>query len=81
MTINYIIMCVKFVYRILKENRLFGGLWHGSKPDMALFLKPLAKFLQTAFKDGRYYSDWGWQPPTSHPNRPLESKVAEFIQV
>ena len=42
------------LYRIQKENRLFGGLWHGSKPDMGLFLKPLAKFLQSSFENGMY---------------------------
>lgn len=39
-------------FRVCKENRIFAGLWHGLKPNMSLFLKPLAKFLQAAFEDG-----------------------------
>lgn len=39
--------------RIRIENHIFAGLWHGcSKPDMALFLKPLVKSLQSACSSG-----------------------------
>ena len=38
--------------RILKENRVFAGLWYGSKPDMSLFLKPVAKSLKSLAKEG-----------------------------
>ena len=39
--------------RIAKENRIFGGLWYGTtKPDMSLFLKPLADALSKLVTDG-----------------------------
>ena len=32
------------MYRYVKENHLFAGLWYGSvKPDMTVFLEPIAK--------------------------------------
>ena len=40
--------------RILKENRLFCGVWSGSlKPDMSLFLKPVATSLKQLYTDGK----------------------------
>ena len=37
---------------------LFAGLWHGSiKPDMSLFLKPLAKSLQKLATEGIHILD------------------------
>lgn len=40
----YILVC-----RIAKENRLFAGVWYGcAKPDMGLFLQPLAMSLKSS---------------------------------
>ena len=40
-------------YRIAKQNRLLAGLWYGNcKPDMTLFLKPLAKTLIKLHNEG-----------------------------
>ena len=37
----------------MKENRLFAGMWYGSrKPDMSLFLRPLAETLKKLYNDG-----------------------------
>lgn len=48
----YNVFCV---YRVAKENRLFAGVWYGSmKPDMSLFLKPLALSLKELFIEGFY---------------------------
>lgn len=45
--------CSFHVCRVKKENRLFAGMWYGSsKPDMSLFLKPLAETLTKLYKDG-----------------------------
>ena len=42
-------------YRFTKENRIFAGLWYGSsKPDMTLFLKPMASTLTKLSIDGKY---------------------------
>lgn len=42
-------------YRITTEYRLLAGLWYGSsKPDMSLFLKPMAKTLQRMYDDGEH---------------------------
>lgn len=39
--------------RILKENRIYAGLWYGSaKPDMTLFLKPLSLTLKKLYHEG-----------------------------
>ena len=39
--------------RSLKEYRLIAGLWYGSsKPDMSLFLKPLAETLKILYNKG-----------------------------
>ena len=37
----------------MKENRLFAGLWYGSvKPNMTVFLEPLAKELSRLSVEG-----------------------------
>ena len=39
--------------RFAQENRVFAGLWYGSvKPDMTIFLKPVAKELQKLQQEG-----------------------------
>ena len=39
--------------RIVKGNRLFAGVWYGcSKPDMSLFLKPLAMSIRKLCMEG-----------------------------
>ena len=41
------------LYRILKENRIFAGLWYGSvKPNMSIFLKPMAQSLKQLYDKG-----------------------------
>lgn len=41
-------------YRIANENVIFAGLWYGStKPDMTLFLKPLALSLKKLHNEGK----------------------------
>ena len=41
--------------RILKENRIFAGLWYGSmKPNMKVFLKPMAQSLKQLHNKGMY---------------------------
>jgi hypothetical protein len=38
---------------VAKESRIFGGLWYGSaKPDMSLFLKPMAISLKNLYLEG-----------------------------
>ncbi|XP_065900912.1 uncharacterized protein [Dysidea avara] len=42
-----------FKLRFVQENRVFAGLWYGSvKPDMTIFLKPVAKELQKLQQEG-----------------------------
>ena len=49
----YSIIINYYFFRITKENRIFAGLWYGHiKPDMSLFLKPLAVALRTLYTDG-----------------------------
>lgn len=41
--------------RVLKENRIFAGIWYGcAKPDMSLFLKPVALSLKKLYLEGIY---------------------------
>lgn len=41
------------MHRVNKENRLLAGLWYGSsKPEMSLFLQPLAETLTKLYKHG-----------------------------
>lgn len=48
-----LIYCTISYYRFSTEYRILGGLWYGtSKPDMSLFLKPLAKSLKNLFDNG-----------------------------
>lgn len=43
------------LHRVAKENRIFAGLWYGSaKPDMSLFLKPVAMSLKRLYFEGIY---------------------------
>ena len=40
--------------RVLKENRIFAGVWYGcAKPDMSLFLKPVATSLKKLYLEGK----------------------------
>ena len=40
----------------MKENRLFAGIWYGScKPDMSLFLRPLAETLTELYEKGKVH--------------------------
>ena len=41
------------LHRIAKENRIFAGLWYGpGKPDMTVFLKPMAQSLKMLRNEG-----------------------------
>ena len=53
-SMRYIFLSYIRPLRVLKENRIFTGLWYGSKPNMSLFLKPLARSLQSLSKDGNW---------------------------
>ena len=45
-------------YRISKENRILAALWYGTiKPDMSLFMKPIAHTLKQLYDDGKL-ADW-----------------------
>ena len=49
MHVRYAFLCI----RAAKENRLLAGLWYGAiKPEMTLFLKPMAKALQRLHTEG-----------------------------
>ena len=44
---------LQYYNRCATEYRLLAGLWYGNnKPDMSLFLKPLAKALQKLYHEG-----------------------------
>ena len=50
------IMILLFFLRYKKEYRIFGGLWYGtSKPNMLVFLQPLASTLKRLCKDGELF--------------------------
>jgi len=37
----------------MKENRILAGLWYGSaKPNMSIFLKPMAKAMKDIYDNG-----------------------------
>ena len=36
------------------DNRLLAGLWNGGKPDMTLFLKPMAESLRRLYSEGNF---------------------------
>ena len=43
-----------FICRIAKENLILAGLWYGTaKPDMGLFMEPLANILKQLYDEGR----------------------------
>ena len=49
----HIVMCAWYACRIARPNRLLAGLWYGNgKPDMTLFLKPLAETLIKLHNEG-----------------------------
>ena len=44
---------LQFLFRIHKDYRIFAGIWHGSsKPDMSLFLQPIATTLKKLYTTG-----------------------------
>ena len=46
---------INIVCRISKQNRVLGGIWYGkAKPDMTLFLKPLAEALSRLYTEGMH---------------------------
>lgn len=43
----------KSLIRTARENRILAGLWYGNaKPDMSVFLKPMASSLKKLYHDG-----------------------------